>query len=337
MYFVYMNPTPYSISWRAACCALIMVCFGATVQAQAPCDPGIAPSNLEVSTSSPLGLVLTWDETPGAVAARLLVELPSGDIARKTIISPEPDAFIVPYGVLEPGTYIWRVQSGCSLVPPYDLTGFSPADTFVFGTPVTCPLDVTDIDGNVYPVVQIGPDCWMGRNLEVTHFQNGDPIPEEPGNTVWASLSTPAYSTNPNADSLTNVYGRIYNWFVVDDGRGVCPVGWHVPSNTEWVDLKDRFGGASVAGGAIKSTSSNWQAPNTAATNSSGFGAEPAGYRSASNGSFFEFRRQTIYWSSTPASSSSRALGERLYFDDDLMNTGDFLRDLGTSIRCIKD
>ena len=102
---------------------------------------------------------------------------------------------------------------------------------------------VTDIDGNVYQTVQIGDQFWMAENLKVTHYQNGDEIPCN------------VYNDDP---SNAAIYGRLYNWYAVDDERGICPEGWHVPSDdeadSEWQILVDYLGGGSVAGGKMKAT-----------------------------------------------------------------------------------
>ena len=100
---------------------------------------------------------------------------------------------------------------------------------------------VTDIDGNVYQNVQIGEQLWMAENLKVTHYRNGDEIQNITNNGNWWSLSTGAYGDYDNNPSNSETYGRLYNWYTVDDSRGVCPEGWHVSSDDEFTVLTDGF------------------------------------------------------------------------------------------------
>ena len=150
---------------------------------------------------------------------------------------------------------------------------------FVCGTSL-----VADGEGNTYNTVQIGNQCWTQSNLNVTKYRNGDNISNLTNGSQWSG--TPPSATgawcsynNNNANDATN--GKLYNWYAVNDGRGLCFTGWHVPSDGEWTTLSNALGGASVAGGAMKTTT-GWASPNTGATNSSGFNGRAAGFRSSS-------------------------------------------------------
>jgi len=138
---------------------------------------------------------------------------------------------------------------------------------------------VTDIDGNVYHTVTIGTQVWMVENLKTTKYRNGDPIPNVTSDAAWCALSTGAYCWYDNdAATYKAKYGALYNWFAVADNRNIAPVGWHVPTDTEWTTLTTFLGGENLAGGKLKETgTSHWRSPNTGATNSSGFTALPAG------------------------------------------------------------
>ena len=94
----------------------------------------------------------------------------------------------------------------------------------------------------------------MSENLKTTHYNNGDAIPNITNNRDWGSLSTGAYANYVNNPSNSEIYGRLYNWYSVDDDRGICPEGWHVPSDDEFTVLTDYLGGEPVAGGKMKST-----------------------------------------------------------------------------------
>ena len=95
----------------------------------------------------------------------------------------------------------------------------------------------------------IGDQCWFAENLRSENYENGDAIPSNLGPFDWKNTVSGASAAHD-----LEVYGRLYNWYAVDDGRGLCPSGWHVPSDGEWTVLTDHLGGESVAGGQMKST-----------------------------------------------------------------------------------
>ncbi len=140
------------------------------------------------------------------------------------------------------------------------------------------------------PVVSICCQSWMTTNLDVDHYRNGDPIPHVTDPTEWKNLTTGAYCYYANDSAkYAAVYGKLYNWYVVNDPRGLAPEGWHVPTDFEWTTLTDCLGGVSVAGGPMKETgTSHWILPNEGATNESGFTGLPGGVRSSQDGSFFD-------------------------------------------------
>ncbi|MFC1562338.1 FISUMP domain-containing protein, partial [candidate division KSB1 bacterium] len=170
---------------------------------------------------------------------------------------------------------------------------------------------VTDIDENVYQIVQIGDQEWMVENLKVTRYRNGDAIPNVTDGSAWGGLSTGAYCTYYNNASNAAVYGHLYNWYAVDDSRGLAPEGWHVPTDEEWKELEMYLGMSQSEadtsgwrgtdeGDKLKETgTSHWGSPNAGATNESGFTALPGGYRSISTGTFLNFYHIAIFWSST--------------------------------------
>jgi len=134
---------------------------------------------------------------------------------------------------------------------------------------------VTDIDGNSYPVVKIGNQAWMAKNLAVTKAPDGTAITSFPYLGVEDSVKT---------------YGRMYDW---ENARKACPSGWHLPGDEEWTVLVDFLGGPMVAGGKIKETGTkHWKEPNKGATNETGFTALPNGYRTA-RGKYINFKNNT--------------------------------------------
>jgi uncharacterized protein (TIGR02145 family) len=159
--------------------------------------------------------------------------------------------------------------------------------------------DCVDMDNNIYPVVEIGTQVWMAANLKTTKYNDGTAIPNV--TTVqWASLPTPAYSWRKNDESFKNPYGALYNWHTVNTGK-LCPSGWHVPSEDEWMALESYVGGNSVAGSRLKETGTNhWDSPNSWSDNSTGFSMVGGGYRNNDGGTdFFEFGRSGYLWAAT--------------------------------------
>jgi uncharacterized protein (TIGR02145 family) len=193
---------------------------------------------------------------------------------------------------------------------------------------------VTDIDGNVYKTVMIGTQEWMVENLKVTHYRNGDPIPNINDGPTWSGLTTGAYCEYDNEINNVATYGRLYNWFAVADSRNMAPAGWHIPSDAEFQTLVDYLG--ENAGGKLKTTgTTNWLDPNTGATNESGFSGVPGGLR-ASYGSYMEISYYSYFWSST-LSGSVDAWYRSLYYNYTEVGRGKGeIRD-GFSVRCVKD
>jgi len=199
-----------------------------------------------------------------------------------------------------------------------------------------CPPTVTDIDGNVYQTVLIGDQCWMMENLKVTHYRNGDPIPNVTDNSTWEGLTSGAYCEHNNDPGNVATYGRLYNWYAVDDSRNIAPEGWHVPTDAEWQVLVDYLGVDGVAGGKLKEAgTTHWVSPNTGATNESGFTALPGGYR-CYDGGFYNMSSHAYFWSSTEYDDNyawSRSLG----FNYSEVGRSYGSKDYGFSIRCVKD
>jgi len=195
---------------------------------------------------------------------------------------------------------------------------------------------VTDIDGNTYQTVKIGNQWWIAENLKVTHYRNGDVIPNVTDNTAWSNLTTGAYCELDNYSANVETFGRLYNWYTVNDNRNIAPEGWHVPTDAEWTTLTTYLGGESVAGGKMKEAGTTyWSSPNTGADNESGFSALPGGYRSA-NGTYSSIGSNGFWWSATESSrylAWYRSLG---YYDSGVDRYGSSKR-YGFSVRCVGD
>jgi uncharacterized protein (TIGR02145 family) len=192
-------------------------------------------------------------------------------------------------------------------------------------------IDVKRNDG-----VIIGNQIWMIKNLDVTHYRNGDPIPEVKDSALWANLKTGAWCYYNNDHSMGAIYGKLYNWYAVNDSRGLAPLGWHIPSDSEWFILTTYLGGDGIAGGKMKEVGTyHWSSPNTGATNESGFNALPGGLRYYS-GAFYNIGTNCNWWSSTE-SSSSLALDRILGYEVASIHRYEHYKENGFAIRCIKD
>ncbi|HZV69689.1 MAG TPA: FISUMP domain-containing protein [Saprospiraceae bacterium] len=157
-----------------------------------------------------------------------------------------------------------------------------------------------------YASVGICCQSWMTKNLDVTTYRNGDPIPKVTTNSAWAVLTTGAYCYyNNDSTTYAATYGKLYNWYAVNDPRGLAPEGWHIPTDFEWTTLGNCLGGNSIAGGLMKEAGTvHWTSPNTGATNLSGFTGLPAGFRD--NSGFFNAISTTgVWWSSIGLNASS--------------------------------
>ncbi len=192
----------------------------------------------------------------------------------------------------------------------------------------------SDIDGNFYHSIKIGDQIWLKENLMVTHYNDGSDIPNVTDNTAWMNLNTGAYCDFNNDPEISKVYGRLYNAYACYTGK-LAPAGWHVANDDDWMSLLyfvDRDGGA------LKETGTkHWQAPNTGATNSTGFTALAGGTRNAYNtGQFENFQTYSGLWSATPYPSGSTIVA--LSHVDDFMDARyAYSAKVGAGVRLIKD
>ncbi len=191
-----------------------------------------------------------------------------------------------------------------------------------------------DIDGNIYKTVTIGNQAWMAENLKTSRFRNGDSIPNITDNASWEALATAAWCFYNNDSSLGQTYGSLYNWYAVQDARGLCPEGWHVPSDDEFKALISYLGGDSVAGGKMKALGL-WNEPNQGATNQSNFTALPGGYRYFTGNSKL-MGNYSGFWSSSEGNSDFSWL-LYLNFNDFAASRIFFGKKNGLSCRCVKD
>ena len=187
--------------------------------------------------------------------------------------------------------------------------------------------------------VTIGSQEWQAENLNVDRFRNGDPIPEVRTKEEWVAAGKrgePAWCYYDNDPENGKLYGKLYNWYAVNDSRGLEPEGWHIPTDDEWTTLTDYLGGEEVAGGKMKTTGTTyWESPNEAATNESGFSALPGGYR-INNGSFSNISFSARSWSATE-SVNFNARDRTLYGHIGYVNRYNTNKSFGASVRCLRD
>lgn len=194
---------------------------------------------------------------------------------------------------------------------------------------------LADIDGNTYNTIRIGTQCWMAENLKTSKLSNGYSINNIEDEPTWSTAQNEAWCYYMN-NSLNNItYGKLYNWFAVNSTNNLCPIGWHVPTKTEWQTLIANCGGSTVAGSKLKEAgTAHWSSPNPGADNSSGFTALPAGYRASSAFRYIGYNAH--WWTSTEYDADNA-----WYFGMNNVNSdasGDHVdKNDGFSVRCIKD
>lgn len=195
---------------------------------------------------------------------------------------------------------------------------------------------ISDSISSVNPYITIGSQKWMKVNLDVETYRNGDKIPQVTDKAAWSNLTTGAWCYYNNDPSNETKYGKLYNWYAVNDSRGLAPQGWHIPSDDEWKTLSSFLGGDVIAGGKMKEAGNlNWQIPNKQATNESGFLGLPGGVRDGS-AMFLSVGNDGAWWSATQDKSNfawtrflTYSTGELYRFSNSMNN--------GFSVRCIKD
>ncbi|MCB0689790.1 MAG: fibrobacter succinogenes major paralogous domain-containing protein [Saprospiraceae bacterium] len=199
---------------------------------------------------------------------------------------------------------------------------------------------VKDVEANSYPTVGIGSQCWMAVNLRATLFNDGSPIPNQTAATDWGTLLTPAFCWYNDNQNNASPFGALYNWYVADSlsngNKNVCPIGWHIPSQSDYEKLINYLGGESIAGNPMKETGNvHFIAANESATNTSGFTALPAGYRV--NTFYYEGGYYAQLWTAQEGGSSTQGTFIDIEYDGNYATITDQAKTRGNSIRCIKD
>jgi uncharacterized protein (TIGR02145 family) len=217
-----------------------------------------------------------------------------------------------------------------SILCPCPITTTSTSTSTTTTTTTVCVNCVEE------PVV-IGTQTWDKCNLNVTTYANGDPIPEVTDPAVWASLTTGAWCYYDNDPLNEPIYGKLYNWYAVNDPRGLAPIGKSIPTEAEWTVLIDFLGGGLIAGGKMKESGlCHWLTPNEGADNSSGFTGLPGGYREYNFGSFDGISVSGQWWSSSEYDSANAWAINLFYLISEVNMSPDF-KEIGFSVRCLVD
>lgn len=204
-------------------------------------------------------------------------------------------------------------------------------------------------DGNEYNWVKIGDQVWMAENLaylpSVNQVASGSE--DAAGSYYYVYGYDGVNVADAKATANYTTYGVLYNWTAAMAGessstsnpsgiQGVCPSGWHLPSDAEWTELTDYLGGTSDAGGKLKETgTTHWASPNIGATNETGFTALPGGYRN-NNGAFYDFGYSGDWWSATE-NGATDAWYRNMSTNSSNVYSYSSYKELGLSVRCVRD
>ena len=222
------------------------------------------------------------------------------------------------------------------------------------GDSIDCPC--VDNEGYVYETIQIGSQLWMAENLRTREYRNGDIL--DSGGSNWTDLIQGDYARYDDDDQNAEIYGMLYNWYAIDDERGICPEGWHIPSRAEMeqliiflggVDIEDNpetdynelyYENSQVSGGKAKMVGTEyWNNPNTGATNESGFSGLPGGIKNGYNGYYEDIGERALFWLSSLGTSGGNVTPMTVQLG---YNHTEFWIDNGSwnagySVRCLAD
>ena len=219
---------------------------------------------------------------------------------------------------------------------------------------LSCSEDsVKSTDDNPFREVKIGEQVWMAKDLDVVTYSNGDTIPQITDWKEWSETETGAWCYYANDIENNRIHGKLYNWYAVNDPRGLAPAGWHVPTDEEWHILEQYLGMVAAdlnsynfrgrqqcVGGSLKATgiyeefTGFWKSPNKMATDSVGFSAQPGGKRDP--GGEFNQRNLKGYWWTSSNISHGSLCRELLYSARSIARSPRPVN-CGFSVRCVKD
>jgi len=202
---------------------------------------------------------------------------------------------------------------------------------------------ITDIQGNTYKIIAIGEQWWMTENLKVSQYANGDDIPHISDGNDWANTSTGAYCYYKNDTENIERYGNLYNWYTVHDDRGICPEGWHVASDKDWMTMEKHLGMSATEADRMTAwrgtdEGNRLKSESFGGTDTSSFSVLGSGYRDP-DGVYKALGTDSDYWTSTSYSNKGQTEGVLHGF----LNTSPkvvrnfHLPGYGFCVRCIRD
>lgn len=277
---------------------------------------------------------------------KVSITIKGSDVPQRTIISSIAGNPNLGYNLVSPIEAPFNKPFSISITVKGDSTTWEGSQSNIILEESRLPLQtsltlgissIMDIDGNIYKTVQIGSQLWLASNLKVTHFRNGEPITYITDASQWQSVGEFSSSfCNLNNDiNNVNQYGRLYKWRTISDVRGLCPSGWRVPTSADWVALSDYLGGATVAGGKMKATGTNfWLSPNIG-DNSLGFSAYPSLSR-GSDGVFDTQKGRTAMWWASDFVGTGISWVYYINNDNTALTLTTYQSSAGVAIRCIK-
>jgi uncharacterized protein (TIGR02145 family) len=197
--------------------------------------------------------------------------------------------------------------------------------------------------------VLIGTQTWSKKNLDTSTYSDGTPIPQVTDSNTWNNLTTGAWCYYENNSTNGTIYGKLYNSYAVEGiydnasltnvslRKKLAPVGWHIPTNSEWEILYTFLGGQAIAGGKMKATQ-GWIAPNVGANNFSGFTGLPGGFR-RNYGTFENIGNKGLWWSSSRTAQGiyNYVIIENVYTSLDFITSTNSNKQIGFSVRCVKN
>jgi len=261
----------------------------------------VSPSNLTGTVASNTQINLSWtDNSTNETGFKIERKTGTGTFAPVGTTTTNVTTFN-DTGLSSFTTYTYRVYS-------YNSTGISPTYSNEITLTTTSDTQLMDVEGNIYPLVTICNQKWMQTNLTVSKYRNGDVIPQVVSLNQLTSITTGGWAYYAFNSTNGTIYGKLYNSYAINDPRGLAPVGFHIPTQTEWNSLINCLdpnpvttGGAlsQVAGGYLKDTGlTYWNPSNVGATNSSGFKALPGGCISTDVVTAFPAQQNGLFWAS---------------------------------------
>jgi len=327
-----------------------------TVRAYATNSIGTAYGAVVTLTTSPILLATVTTAVPtvvtavGAISGGDISASGGGTISERGVCygtSPNPDisgphttdgtgqgSFTSTLSSLEDGT-VYYVRAYAR-----NFAGYS------YGSQVQLLTLVADIDDYLYKTVLIGNQVWMAENLRTVKYKNDTDIPTVASGSAWAALTGPGYCWYDDNEALNKpLYGALYNWFAVNTGN-LCPTGWHVPTDAEFMTLEMQLGMSQAQAEAFswRGTDQGTQLKNNAGwttgngTNSSGFAGLPGGYRYYFDGDFQNAGTIGYWWTSSPdATAPGRSYMRQLQNSRETVERNNADNKAGKSVRCLKD